>query len=128
MVHPSAVANVFGLQRRFGKGILQISDDGACLVNGEIIMPQDRHTIEGMEREVTGFSHFRLQVMERVGHIFVSEDQPHGVDKGAARKAIDDWIGHGCSLPPFLTELICYRRQNNLDASRSTCSRVRPKS
>jgi hypothetical protein len=32
-----------------------------------------------MERQMARLAHFRLEVMERVGHLFVCEDQPHDV-------------------------------------------------
>jgi len=67
--------------------------------------------------------------MERVGHFLVGKHQAHDVDEGAARKAVDDWIGH--LVPRCLCvkrRLVNYRRQNGLSASRSASWRVRPMS
>src|SRR5262249_40471034 len=98
LVHAPPSADVARLQGWARKGLVEISDDGARLEKREIAVPQDRHAIEGIERQMTWFSHLRLQVMELVGHLFVGEDHAHDVDESAARKAVNDGIGHGVTL------------------------------
>ena len=65
---------LFGCSDGFGKVFVQISDDGACLVNCEITMLQDWHAVEGMQRQMAWLAHLRLQIMERVWHLLVRED------------------------------------------------------
>src|SRR6476619_1166018 len=61
-------------------------------------MPEDRDTVERMQREVSRFPHFRLEIVERVWDGLMREYQPHDVDKGAARKPEYDELGHLCGL------------------------------
>src|SRR5262249_50702052 len=58
------------------------------LINREITMPQDWHAVEGMQRKMAWLTHLRLQIMERVWHLLMREDEPHNVDERAARKPI----------------------------------------
>jgi hypothetical protein len=57
-------------------------------------MTQDWDAIEGMQRKMAWLTHLRLQIMERVWHLFMREDEPHNVDEGAARKPIHNEIRH----------------------------------
>src|SRR5215831_2024275 len=94
LVHAGPTRNVSGLQGQPRKSLVDIGDDGARLIHREIAMPQDRHAIEGMQCQMALLAHFRLEVMERVGHLFVGEDEPHDVDECAAWEAVNVWIGH----------------------------------
>src|SRR5262249_59386858 len=108
LVHASTTWDVYRLQGQPREGLVDIGDDGARLVHREIAMPQDRHPIEGMQYQMAWLAHFRLEIMEHVGHLFVGENQPHDVDECAAWKPVNDWIGHitlldsGCSCCKFL--------------------------
>jgi len=62
-------------------------------------MPQERHAVERVQRQMIGLAHDRFEVVEFVGYVLVRQDQPDDVDEGAARKAVDDRIGHPFS--PF---------------------------
>ena len=50
----ASACGVRRLQRRSGKGAVDIAGDGAGLVEHEAVMDQGRHAAEGMEREVVG--------------------------------------------------------------------------
>src|SRR5215831_721148 len=95
-------------------------------------MPQDRHAIEGMQCQMAWLAHLQLEVMERVGHLFVGENQPHDVDECAAWKSVNDWIGHvrlldsGCSSLQNRGCIYCC--QNGFAASRSASCRSSPMS
>src|SRR5262249_1345498 len=101
LVHARSIANTLWLQRRVRKGLVQIADDGACLVNCEITMLQDWHAVEGMQRQMAWLAHVRLQIMERVWHLLVREDEPHNVDESAARKAVYNEFRHAALLRHF---------------------------
>src|SRR5262245_20922500 len=126
LVHPRPVRDVSWLQRKPRKSLLDIRDDRTRLIDGEITVPQDWYPVEGMQCQVARFAHFRLQVMERVGHFLVGQHQPHNVDKGTARKPIDDWIGHFAL--PYRPLQVSYERQKGLAASSSACWRLSPMS
>ena len=64
-------------------------------------MLQDWHAVEGMQRQMAWLAHLRLQIMERVGHLLMREDEPHNVDESAARKAVYNEIRH--AAPPETT-------------------------
>src|SRR5262249_31179837 len=114
LVHAGTARDVSRLQGQPRKCLVNIGDDGARLVHREIAMSQDRHAIEGMQSQMAWLAHRRLEVMERVKHLLVGENQPHDVDECATWKPVNDWIGHitlldfGCrrrkrlvvSLPP----------------------------
>src|SRR5262245_25947327 len=132
LVHAGPTRDVSWLQGQSRKSLIDIGDDGARLVECEITMPQDRHAIEGMERQMAWLAHLRFEVLEGVGHLFVGENQPHDVDECAAWKPVNDWIGHitlldsGCCRCKTL--VIFYCRQNGLAASRSASCRSSPMS
>src|SRR5215472_19346328 len=46
LVHARSIADALWLQPRFRKGLLQITDNGVCLVKREITMPDDWHAVE----------------------------------------------------------------------------------
>jgi hypothetical protein len=98
LVQARSIADTVWLQRRFRKGLLQIGDDGACLVNREITMLQDWDAVEGMQRQMAWLAHLRLKIMEGVWHLLMREDEPHNVDEGAARKAVYNEIRHAALL------------------------------
>src|SRR5262249_27711561 len=98
LVHARSIADTFWLQRRFGKGLVQIGHDGPRLVNREIAMLQDWHTVEGMQCQMAWLAHLRLQIMEGVWHLLMREDEPHNVDESAARKAVYDELRHAALL------------------------------
>src|SRR5262245_42603196 len=98
LVHTRWIADAFRPQRRLRKALLQIADDGARLVNREIAMPQDRHAIEGMERKMGRPTHLGFEIVERVGHVLVREDEPHDVHERAARKSVYDHSRHAALL------------------------------
>ena len=88
LVHARSIADVLWLQCWFWKDLLQIADDSARFINCEIIMLQDWHAVERMQRKMAGLAHLWFQVMERVWHLFMSKDKPHNVDESAARKPV----------------------------------------
>src|SRR5262249_18240481 len=94
LVHAGTALYVSRLQGQPRKCLVNIGDDGARLVHREIAMPQDRHAIEGMQSQMDWHADLRLEVMERVGHLLVCENQPHDVNECAAWKPVNDWIGH----------------------------------
>src|SRR5262245_6048698 len=98
LVHARAIVDVLRLQHWFRKDLLQIADDGACLINGEITMTQNWDAIERMQRKMAWLTHLRLQIMERVRHVLMREDEPNNVDKSAARKAVYNEIRHAAIL------------------------------
>src|SRR5262249_18289885 len=98
LVHARSIAGTLWLQRRFRKGFVEIGDDGACLVNREIARLQDWHAVEGMQRQMAWLAHLRLQIMERVWHLLMREDEPHNVNESAAGKAVYNDIRHAALL------------------------------
>src|SRR5262249_10389272 len=98
LVQARAIAGIPWPQRRLRKGLLQIVDDGACLVNREITMLHDWDAVEGMQRQMAWLAHLRLKIMERVWHLLMREDEPHNVDEGAARKAVYNEFRHAVIL------------------------------
>jgi hypothetical protein len=51
-----------------------------------------------MQRQMAWLAHLRLQIMERVWHLLVREDEPHNVDESAARKAVYNEFRHAALL------------------------------
>src|SRR5262249_45336964 len=88
---------------RVRKGFVQIGDDGACLVNCEISVLQYWHAVEGMHRQMAWLAHLRLQIMERVWHLLMREDEPHNIDESAARKSVYNEIRHAALLRQLLS-------------------------
>src|SRR5499427_10833589 len=123
LIHPRPTGDVSGLQGQAWEGLVDIGDDGARFVDCKIPVSQDRHAVEGMQCQVNWLAHLGLEVMERVGHLFVGEDKPHDVDECAAWKSVNDWIGHVALLDSGYSSLqnrgCIYCCQNGFAASRS---------
>jgi hypothetical protein len=81
--------------------LFNVVHDGACLVHGEIAVLEDRHAIEGMQRQVSWFAHLRFEVAEGVGDILVGKHHPHDLNKGAAWKSKYNRIRHFFLSPGF---------------------------
>src|SRR3954467_14248227 len=58
LVHAGPAASGLGLQCRGWEHLLEIGYDGARLVEREIAMPEDRHPVEWMQRQMRGGAHF----------------------------------------------------------------------
>src|SRR5690349_24873512 len=99
-MHARSIAGAVGLQPRFRKDLLKISDDGARLINREIAMSQNGYAIERMQGEMGWFAHLGFQIMKPVRHLFVRKYEPHDVHERAARKAVYNEVGHTGLLKP----------------------------
>ena len=94
LVHARAVAGILRLKRRFLKRLVDVSRDGARLIDREIVMLQHRHAIEGMQREMRWLAHLGLEIPKRVRRALMGEDEANNVNKGAVRKPEYDGVRH----------------------------------
>src|SRR2546430_88885 len=99
LMHPGALAPVRRLKCRTGESFVDIERNRRCLVDPETRMIQDWHPVEWVPRQMARTSHLRFKIVKIEGHILVRQDEPHDVDKGADRKAVDGDFSHGEITP-----------------------------
>src|SRR5690348_17013150 len=99
-MHACSIAGTVGLQRRLRKGLLEISDHGARLINREIAMSQNGHAIKGMQGKMGWFAHLGFQIMKPVRHRLMRKHEAHDVHESAAGKAVYNELRHTALLRP----------------------------
>src|SRR5262249_15282060 len=94
LVHARALPWACRAQGNVIERLFNIVHDGACLVHSEIAVLENRHAIEGMQCQVSGFTHLRFEIVEGVGDILVSEHQAYDLNKSAAWESKYNRIRH----------------------------------
>ena len=94
MVHPRPLLRIVGCQPRAVERVVDIADDRRRLVHGEVAVPQDRHPVERVQREMAGAAHFRFEIVEAVRHLLMGQDDAGHLDVNAAWKAEQGDVRH----------------------------------
>ena len=81
-----------GLQRRPGKGAVDVAGDGAGLVEREAIVDQRRHAAERVQPAIVGrwIGREWIHLDEVVGHAFLGEGEPGRPDVDARAVSMED--------------------------------------
>ena len=58
-------------------------------------MPQDRHPLEGMQRDMAFRVHFRFEIVEGVRHLLMGQNDPGHLHIDTTREPEQRDIGHG---------------------------------
>ena len=95
LVHAAARLRIFRRQFVPVERLVDIGDDRGGLIHREIAVPQDRHPLERVQRDMARRVHFRFEVVEGVRHLLLRQDEPGNLDVGAAWKAKQSDFGHG---------------------------------
>ena len=100
LVHARAPLRIGRRQRRFGRYLIDIIDNRACLVEAEIAVIERRNLLERVDRLVSRIAMgAHRERRQPPGQTLFLEHQQRCADIRAARNAMDNEIGHcSCSL------------------------------
>jgi len=95
LVHAAARLRILGRQVVACERVIHIANDCRRFVDRELAVPQDRHPLERVQREVARRVHLGFEVMKGVRHLLMGQDDAGHLHVNAARKTEQGDIGHG---------------------------------
>ena len=96
LVHARPNLRIAGREPARPEHLIYVPNDRAGLVQCEIAVPQDRHPLERVQREVRRCVHLGFEVVKGVGDLVMCQDNARHLDIDAAWKAVQHNLGHRC--------------------------------